>query len=646
MRKRAVAALLLAMATAPRALDAQAAERGRGETQAACAARDPLRRAYFGDLHVHTRNSLDAATQGTRNGPHDAYRFARGEPLGIQPYLDGRPLRTVRLARPLDFAAVTDHAELFGEVTICETPGLPGNDSHLCRLHRRWPRASFFVMNTLTSYPERPQRRGLCGPEGRDCRAAAATPWSETRAAAEAFQDRSAACAFTTFVGYEWTGAPGGRNLHRNVLFRNASVPPLPISYVEEPTPEGLWAALERDCLRAGPAAPGCDVLVIPHNSNLSDGRMFALPPGLDAGSARARAAMEPLVEVMQHKGDSECRPGPGVVDEQCAFEKLPYQHFAAKFVPWLSAEPPGSSFARDALKQGLAAFARLGVNPFQFGLVAGTDTHLAAAGLVDERADYPGHGGAGTPAASGLPPGLVDDVEFNPGGLTVLWAEENSRDALFDAMRRREAYGTSGPRLLVRAFGGWSLPEDLCARGGADFAAAGYAGGVPMGGVLAARPEDVRAPRFAVQALRDADPAAAPLQRIQIVKGWLDASGELRERVIDVAGDLAAPGVDSETCAPRPDAGGASTLCAVWEDPEFDPSAPTFWYARVLETPSCRWHWQACRAADVDCTSGAPEGFAACCDAALPRTIQERAWTSPIWHQPVASGAAPAALR
>lgn len=643
MRKRLAAVLLIAGMAAGAGVPAARAD-AEG-TAPLCAAHDPLRRAYFGDVHVHTRHSLDAATQGTRNGPHDAYRFARGEPLGIQPYdREGRPLRTIRLAQPLDFAAVTDHAELFGEVTICETAGLPGYDSLLCRLHRGWPRASFFVMNTLTTYPEQPERRGLCGPDGEGCRQAALTPWREIQAAAAEFQDVAPACSFTTFVGYEWTAAPGSNNLHRNVLFRNASVPRWPASYVEAPTPEELWAALERDCLRGGPAAPGCDALVIPHNPNLSGGLMFQLPPGVDAGYARTRAAMEPLVEVMQHKGDSECRPGPGVVDEQCSFEKLPYQNFGAKFVPWLREEPPAASFVRDALKQGLAVYERIGVNPFRFGLLAGTDTHLAAAGRVDESADYPGHGGAGTPARSDLPPGLVDDVEFNPGGLAVLWAEENSRESLFAAMRRREAYGTSGPRLLLRSFAGFALPEDLCARAGDGFAEAGYAGGVPMGGVLPAPPATGVPLRIAVQAMRDPDPSAAPLQRVQIVKGWLDAGGALHEQVFDVAGDPAAPGVDPGTCAPRPDAGGAAALCAVWEDPAFDPAVPAFWYARVLQTPTCRWHALACRAAGVDCAAAPGEGFEPCCDAAIPRTLQERAWASPVWHEPAAAGSAAAA--
>jgi len=211
MRKQAApAALGLALAAAlwlagpPSIRAADAAPAPRPAPHVPCADREPLRRPFFGDLHVHTRYSLDAWTQGTRNYPRDAYRFARGEPLGIQPYdADGRPTRILRLRRPLDFAAVTDHAELFGELTICETPGLAGYDSILCRIHRRWPRVSFFVMNTLTSYPEHPSRRGFCGPGARRCREAAATPWQVVRDAAEAFQDRGDACSFSTFVGYE-----------------------------------------------------------------------------------------------------------------------------------------------------------------------------------------------------------------------------------------------------------------------------------------------------------------------------------------------------------------------------------------------------------------------------------------------------------
>jgi hypothetical protein len=600
-----------------------------------CADRDPLRRPFFGDLHVHTGYSQDASTQGTRNGPRDAYRFARGEALGLQPYRGDQPLRTLRLERPLDFAAVTDHAEQFGEVSICRDPGAEGYASWVCRLYRAWPRAAFFLMNTNASFFAQPTRFAFCGEGGAGCLEAAGAIWREIVAAAEGAYDRSAGCRFTPFAGYEWTGASGSRNLHRNVIFRNARVPALPTSYYETQTPQGLWAALRRDCNDAG---TGCEALTIPHNSNLSGGLMFlpveddGLP--LTAAGAAERAYFEPLVEVMQHKGDSECVPYAGATDELCAFEKLPYDAFSGKFVPWLAESPGPTSFLRGALLQGLAEEARLGVNPFRYGIVASTDTHLAAAGAVSEQG-YPGHGGAGAPATAELPAGLPDDLEFNPGGLAVIWAEENSRDALFDAMRRREVYGTSGPRLVVRFFGGYGLDSDLC--GSERFAAEGYARGVPMGGVLPPAPEGA-SPSFAVWALRDPGSAGepgVPLDRIQIVKGWLEGDA-LRERVLDVAGGSQGDAdVDLATCQPR--GGGADQLCTVWSDPEFDPHAPAFYYARVAENPTCRWSARLCLAAGVDCRDPAHvrEGFEDCCRPDHRWTVQERAWTSPIWHAP-----------
>jgi hypothetical protein len=594
-----------------------------------CADRDPLRRAFFGDLHVHTTYSLDASTQDTRTRPAEAYRFARGERLGIQPFdRQGTPLRSVRLERPLDFAAVTDHAELLGEWNICNHEGLPGHDSIVCRVYRRWPRLAFFWMNGTVSDG---RRHDFCGEDGARCVEAARGPWDDIRAAAAAANDR---CHFTSFVAYEWTGTAGtGNNLHRNVIFANDQVPPLPISFVETLSPPRLWRRLREECTEAG---TGCDVVVIPHNPNLGGGKMFRTVREdgrpIDAAEARARAELETLVEVMQHKGDSECHPGLGSEDELCGFEKLTMASFTGRYVSFLAEPPTARQFVREVLKEGLRQEARLGINPFRFGLIGSTDTHLGTPGLVAESADYPGHGGAGKPAGDEGPAGLPDAIDLNPGGLAVLWAEENTREALFAALKRREAYGTSGPRLTLRFFGGWDHLDDLCERG--DLVRAGYAGGVPMGGTLTRSAEASAAPRFAVSVLRDPGADGAPLQRLQIVKGWLEGATP-REAVVDVAGDAGRGDLDPSTCTVPED--GFDSLCAVWRDPDFDPGQRAFYYARAVEVPTCRWSQKLCLARGVRCDD--PDtigpGLDACCAPDHVRTVQERAWSSPIWYAP-----------
>jgi hypothetical protein len=607
------------------------------EAREPCAARTSLRSPFFGDLHVHTSFSQDASTQGTRNGPREAYRFARGEELGIQPYDEqGRAQRHLKLARPLDFAAVTDHAELIGEVEICRTPGLEGHQSFTCWIYREFPRSADFIMKIRGSMDD-PTRFGFCGEGGRRCLEAARVPWQEIQAAAEGAYDRTSACRFTSFVGYEWTGSMDTNNLHRNVIFRNQRVPDLPTSFYEASSAEALWKALRESCLARG---DGCDLIVIPHNSNLSNGLMFQTvgPEGrpITAEEARTRADLERLVEVMQHKGDSECRLSPDATDELCGFEKLSFANFGQKYLPWFAKEADPRSFLREALGVGLVEEQRLGVNPFKYGLIASTDTHLGTPGAVAE-SDNPGHGGLGAPAARELPRGLPDDVEFNPGGLAVIWAEENSRDALFEAMRRREVYGTSGPRHIVRFFGGWGLPGDLCSQ--EEFAATGYARGVPMGADLPARTGD--RPSFAVSALRDPGTTQWPgvaLQRIQIVKGWLE-NGASRERVYEVAGNPHnGASVDLASCTPQ--GSGSDSLCSVWRDPDFDPSQRAFYYARVVENPSCRWSTIACNAKGVDCSDpeSVPNELAVCCEPGRAKTIQERSWTSPIWYTPSAA--------
>jgi hypothetical protein len=626
-----------------------------------CVGYSALRNPYFGDLHVHTKYSLDANTQGTIVGPHEAYRFAQGERLGIQPYdANGEPLRTTQLARPLDFAAVTDHAELFGETEICTNPDYLGYYGAECILYRSFPEQSFLIFNlAAVGLPELPQfpvppdiplisdlpivgaggtipRLPYCGLGGQICLDAAATPWQDIQLAAATFNDASDECRFTTFVGYEWTGAPMSNNLHRNVIFRSEVVPQIPPAYQEYPRPELLWQALDEQCAQV----EGCDYLTIPHNSNLSGGLMFEAQDRFNNDYTREfaqmRQANEPLAEIYQHKGQSECLAtvGAGANDELCGFELLPYRNFiGSQISPSASGAPLEQDFLRNALAEGLRLERELGANPFKYGFVGSSDTHLGTPGLTSEAA-YPGHGGAGGGARNELPAGLPDLIENSPGGLAVIWAEENTRESLFAAMRRREAYATSGHRPVVRFFGGWDLPADLCSRG--DFVAAGYAAGVPMGSDLPAAA--VGAPRFAVSALRDAgapgDPAE-PLQRIQIIKGWVDGDGK-HEQVFEVAGDAAnGASVDLTTC--ETSGPGFASLCAVWEDPGFDPAQSAFYYARVVDNPSCRWATRQCVAAGIDCSDpdAVPEEWAGCCDAGYPKTVQERAWTSPIWYAP-----------
>jgi hypothetical protein len=618
----------------------------RTEVREDCADFDVLRRPFFGDLHVHTTYSFDAVSGDVRTDPRDAYRFAQGEPLGLPPYdALGAPLRSVQIGRPLDFVAVTDHAELFGEVQTCLTPGLPGYDSSECQQYRDAipqtdqfvsPGIQLFAFNYL-AVPA-PTRFSLCGPGAADCLAQASLVWTDLQAAAEQYYDRTATCGFTTFVAYEWTGNTNVQNLHRNVIFRNTVVPPLPISYVEQPNAKLLWTALHAQCLDLN---NGCDVLAIPHNSNLSNGIMFRpVNPGgvpLTAADAAFRAAMEPVVEVTQHKGDSECRTGVLTNDELCGFEK--WSGTRIGLPPLANQTYTPLLFVRNALKEGLVQEELLGVNPFRLGMIGGTDTHNSTPGAVREDA-YQGHLGTrdATPALMMAPNagvGVIGGAESNPGGLAVVWAEENSRDALFDALRRREVYATSGPRLLVRFFAG-DLSEVACDR--ADLVARAYESGVPMGGEIGPV-LGVASPRFAVLAFKDpGDPGApgTPLQRIQIVKGWVDATGTAQEQVFDVAGDGAnGASVDTSTCATS--GPGSDSLCAVWTDPGFDREQRAFYYARVIENPVCRWSARLCNAQGVDCSGTPPAGLEQCCNPALPKTIQERAWTSPVWYRPEA---------
>jgi len=450
-----------------------------GADREACSDSTPLRRPFFGDTHVHTTFSFDAWGQGTLATPDDAYRYAKGESIGIQPYgSDGSPGQRVQLRRPLDFAVVTDHSDLLGETQICRDATLPGHDSLVCRVVRRFPALGYALVNGHVYSSEVPRRYEFCGEGSARCLEAARGPWEVTQTAAAVHDDRSAACEFTTFVGYEWTGMPGGQNIHRNVIFRNEIAQDVPTTYIETPTAEGLWEALERECIEG---KPGCDAIAIPHNSNVSNGLMWTTTRAdgspIDAADAKRRARLETLVEVTQHKGDSECRAG--AEDELCSFETLPYPRLQDMEGTLGAPILPPLIYAREALSEGLVQRERLGVNPFQFGLIGSTDTHFGTPGRVDED-EYLGHA-AGTVSSRFGPRPYPDRPDFNPGGLAVLWAEENSREALFAAMKRREAYGTSGPRIVARFFGGWDFASDAC--NSAGLVAEGYARGVPMGG-------------------------------------------------------------------------------------------------------------------------------------------------------------------
>ncbi len=617
------------------------------EEREPCADFDPLRNLYFGDLHVHTALSHEVWTLDVRATPLDAYRFARGEPIALPPLDEsGAGTRIHRLQRPLDFASVTDHGEFLAEVEACVTEGSAVYESATCRIYRRGGLLSEIVMALPTFLPAPERSPAICGPGGVDCRALADSVWQGVVEAAEDAYDRTPSCSFSTFPAYEWTGIPGASNLHRNVVFRNARVPSLPASYLEQPAAEKLWAELERSCLDT---LEGCDAIGIPHNSNESNGnKFFPRYPGAgtveeEREQALLRARMEPLVEIFQNKGESECMNGLsgvyGPPDDLCDFEKI---H-----------EPPfddcedGTGFGgqiglgcvsrldyvRYVLLEGLREAERLGVNPYKLGIVAGTDTHNGTPGAVAEDR-YPGHRGVKEAAPEErLGPGGVHPhgVAANPGGLTAVWAVENSRDGIFEALRRRETYATSGPRISVRFFGGWDYAEETCHdRDGAEFARTGYRKGVPMGGDLPPRPEGAGAPQFLVLAARDpGSPGSgpgAPLQRIQIIKGWIGAEGRPMHRVYEVAGD---PGngadVDPDTCERT--GTGFDRLCTVWTDPGFRADQRAFYYARVVENPSCRWNAYEC--------VRLPEGERpeSCSDPSVDKVIQERAWTSPVWY-------------
>ncbi|MAI78990.1 MAG: hypothetical protein CL917_08620 [Deltaproteobacteria bacterium] len=645
------------------------------ENREECLERTPTRRAFFGDLHVHTRYSFDSFISSQRNDPWDAYRYAKGDEIFI-PNAGGESTLRAKLRRPLDFAAVTDHAEFLGEMNICTNDEWSfGRFSPLCMMTRsdnifiQFLAADGWQKSGVSAEASKKRERvSVCGYPGSDCEKSLLEFWGNIQQAAEDHYDRSSECKFTTFVAYEYSDAPGFRNLHRNVIFRNKSVPRVPVSTYEtgsENVPE-LWRRLRKDCLEG---VETCDVLAIPHNPNLSGGLMF--PDPASPSEANDRIFFEPIMELIQHKASSECRfdrvlgRGLDTEDELCTFEQNRTDNLSSLGVVFGAMRAPEGApvsiddfgrrnMVRNVLKDGLALDRKTGVNPFRLGFIGSTDTHSATPGGVEEDA-YLGHLGRRDAEFRNV----QDHFEDNPGGLAVVFAEENSRDSIFEAMRRRETYATSGTRPIVRFFGGFDLSLNACER--VDRIEHGYEHGVPMGGQMRSSIEaSERGPRFMVSALKDVGSSSRPgvdLQRIQIIKGWLDDQGRPQERVIEVVGDAEnGAAVDEETCEPT--GKGSADLCAVWEDESFDAESPSFYYARVLENPSCRWSTWQCQAAGVNpfsdsCGEQAEratqqahddgafgEVYGQCCldeskESFYSPVIQERAWTSPIWYSP-----------
>ncbi len=641
----------------------------RTEQRAPCSHYTAKRQPLFGDLHVHTSYSFDSYISSQRNDPWAAYRFARGAAITLSD-ADAKQTVVARLRRPLDFTAVTDHAEFLGPINICtQDSGKAAYYFPYCALTRsEWFIAQFLALDYW-------QRLGVTGGTPgadrdesfvctlEDCDAAHREAWGRIQQAAEDHYDRSDECSFTTFIGYEYTDAPNYNNLHRNVIFRNAQVTDTAISTYDTGTRnfQALWQQLREQCTDTD---SGCDVMAIPHNPNLSGGLMF--PDPANAAEAEDRRFFEPLVELVQHKAASECRfdrlAGLGVdtEDELCDFEQVVADNLSMLGTVYgevrteEAAPVPVDQFARrnmvrNVLKDGLALGRDSGINPFMLGFIGSTDTHSATPGGVEED-NYTGHLGRRDAGYRNLQDHFFD----NPGGLAVVWAEENSRDAIFEAMRRRETYATSGTRPILRFFAGAELPAGLCESG--DMIEQAYAHGVPMGGVINATD---KAPRFLVSAAKDAGSPGLPgtdLQRLQVIKGWVDAGGNTHETVYDVAGSAnSSAGVDKQSCAVT--GSGHANLCAVWLDPDFNPGEDAFYYVRALENPSCRWSTRQCIAAGVNpfaanCVTQAEtmnavlddagaigEVYDRCCldpteQPFYSPVIQERAWSSPIWYR------------
>ena len=595
-------------------------------------------RVYWGDTHLHTSNSVDAFGFGNRLDPEAALRFASGEEVTSSTGIKAK------LARPLDFLVVTDHAEGLGATkALYDAPRMLISDPTLLRWYDLMHEGTKGSLQATAEMLDARAHGKL--PTGLNDPAKAATRthkvWSDSIGTVDNYNQPG---KFTAFFGFEYTLMQGGNNLHRNVIFRDgidkvSQVDPLDPS--AELWPDKLW-----DYMDAYEAKTGGKVLAIPHNSNLSNGLMFMLtdPNGgpITAEYARRRAAHEPVVEITQIKGDSEAHPFLSPNDEFAGYGTAGWDlNNLLNTQPTKPADLAGS-YVREALKRGLLIEQRTGVNPYKFGVIGSTDAHTSLSTADDNNffGKHPGVEPNPNRATDSFIPGMpVERVgrmnwQSLASGYAAVWATSNSRAAIFDAMMRREVYGTTGPRMTVRFFGGWDFKGDDLK---SDWVKAGYQRGVPMGGTLAPHGPSTPgtgAPSFIVSALKD--PVDGNLDRVQVVKGWVDQAGTAHEKVFDVVwsamdqrkpvgGKVPAVGDTVDvTKATYTNTIGAPELSAVWTDPEFDPGQRSFYYVRVLMIPTPNW-------IDYDMFK-----YHLTLDPAIPLKQQERAYTSAIWYNPV----------